>query len=438
MDVAVIGTGYVGLVAGTCLAEIGHRVTCVDKDEAKVALLRGGGLPIYEPGLEELVPRHVDAGSLCFTSDTAAAVRGAEVVFIAVGTPPDEDGSADLRHVMAVARAIGSALEGHDGYKVVVVKSTVPIGTNERVAVAIAEHVGRERYDVVSNPEFLREGVAVPDFLQPDRVVLGTDSERARVTMEKLYEPLVRGGASLVVMDHRSAELTKYASNAMLATRISFMNEIANLCETLGADVESVRHGMGTDHRIGPAFLRAGVGYGGSCFPKDVKALLQVARAHGLELRILDGVEEVNARQKHRLVGLIQRDLGTDLRGRHFGVWGLAFKPDTDDMREAPSIRIIRGLVEAGATVSAWDPAARKTAEAILGDLPTYAGDAYEAIEGADALILVTEWAEFANADLARVKSLLSAPRVYDGRNLWEPAEMRAAGFSYRGIGRRV
>ena len=433
MRVAVIGTGYVGLVAGTCLAELGHELTCVDNDAAKVDLLRSGGLPIYEPGLEDLVPKLVAAGRLSFTTDTARSVRSAEVVFVAVGTPPGEDGSADLRYVLAAAEAVADAL---DGYKVVVVKSTVPVGTNDRVRAVIASR-SKEHFDVVSNPEFLREGVAVPDFLDPDRIVLGTTSPRAREVMEALYAPLTDKGAQLLVMDVRSAELTKYASNAMLATRISFMNEVANLCERVGADVEAVRRGMGSDSRIGPAFLRAGVGYGGSCFPKDVQALLRTAREYDSALNILDAVETTNAAQKHRLVEVILADLGPDLSGLRFAVWGLAFKPDTDDMREAPSITIIRGLVEAGATVVAYDPAAHETAHAVLGDLPTYAQDPYEAIEGADALLLLTEWKELVGADLDRVKALLASPRIYDGRNAWSPEELRAAGFTYRGIGRR-
>ncbi len=433
MRVAVIGTGYVGLVAGTCLAELGHEVTCVDNDAAKVELLRSGGLPIYEPGLDDLVPKLVDAGRLSFTTDTRSSVQAAEVVFIAVGTPPGEDGSADLRYVVAVAEAIADAL---DGYKVVVVKSTVPVGTNEKVRAVIASS-SKEDFDVVSNPEFLREGVAVPDFLQPDRIVLGTTSPRARGVMEALYAPLTDKGSALFVMDVRSAELTKYASNAMLATRISFMNEVANLCEEVGADVESVRRGMGSDSRIGPAFLRAGVGYGGSCFPKDVQALLRTAREYDSELSILDAVEATNAAQKHRLVEVIKTELGPDLTGMRFAVWGLAFKPDTDDIREAPSITIIRGLVEAGATVVAYDPAAHETAHAALGDLPTYAQNPYEAIEGADALLMLTEWKELVEADLGRVKALLASPRIYDGRNAWSPEEVRAAGFTYRGIGRR-
>ncbi|MGM0574971.1 MAG: UDP-glucose dehydrogenase family protein [Myxococcota bacterium] len=433
MEVAVVGTGYVGLVAGTCLAELGHRVTCVDKDADKVETLRRGGLPIYEPGLEEMVPRNAEAERLLFTTDLPEAVGAADVVFIAVGTPPGEDGSADLQYVEAVAEGVADAL---DGYTVVVVKSTVPVGTCERVRSIIADRTDTP-FDVVSNPEFLREGVAVPDFMDPDRIVLGCASDAARERMEELYRPLTDEGALLLGMDVRSAELTKYASNAMLATRISFMNEIANLCERAGADVENVRRGMGTDHRIGPEFLKAGVGYGGSCFPKDVQALRRIGRAHGTDLRILDAVEDVNERQKVRLVESVREDFGDDLSGRTFALWGLAFKPDTDDMREAPSIRIVRALREAGATVRAYDPVAEETAREVLGDLPEYADDPYACLEGADALLLVTEWKAFREPDWDRVKGLLAAPRIYDGRNLWDPEALAAAGFTYRGIGRR-
>lgn len=433
MNVAVIGTGYVGLVAGTCFAELGHRVTCVDNDPRKLELLRAGGIPIYEPGLEEMVPRNAGKGRLVFTDDLAGAVKAAEVVFIAVGTPPGEDGSADLRHVIAVADAVAAAI---DGFKVVVVKSTVPIGTCDRVREIIAARASAP-FAIVSNPEFLREGVAIDDFMQPDRILVGADDDRAIATMEKLYRPLTKNGAKLLVMDLRSSEMTKYASNAMLATRISFMNEMANLCERVGADVENVRRGMGSDSRIGPAFLRAGVGFGGSCFPKDVSAILRTAAEEGSELRILDAVVAANQRQKLRLVELVTAELGPDLSGRRLAVWGLAFKPRTDDMREAPSVPIIEGLLAAGAEVVAYDPGARETAHVELGDAITYAGDPYACVEGADALLLVTEWPEFTSPDWARVRGLMRTARLYDGRNLWEPRDMEALGFAYRGIGRR-
>jgi UDPglucose 6-dehydrogenase len=433
MDVAVIGTGYVGLVAGTCLAELGHSVTCVDTDADKVRVLRGGGLPIYEPGLEEMVPRNITAGRLSFTTDLATAMAPAEVVFIAVGTPPGEDGAADLQHVEAVARSIGSLL---DDYKVLVVKSTVPVGTCERVQELVSERV-EVAFDVVSNPEFLREGVAVRDFMAPDRIVVGTSTERSREVMARLYAPLVEAGAPLVTMDVRSSELTKYAANAMLATRISFANEMANLCARVGADIEHVRKGMGSDRRIGPHFLQAGVGYGGSCFPKDVKALVRTAAANDLSLRILDAVERVNEAQKGLFVSQVLDAFGSELQGRVFAVWGLAFKPDTDDMREAPSLTVIRGLPAAGAKVRVHDPAAHETARVELGDSVDYVEDPYGCLEGADALLLLTEWSLYRTPDWARVHGLLRGDRVYDGRNLWSPDEVRSAGLQYAGVGRR-
>ena len=432
MDVAVIGTGYVGLVAGTCLAELGHSVTCVDTDADKVRVLRGGGLPIYEPGLEEMVPRNITAGRLSFTTDLATAMAPAEVVFIAVGTPPGEDGAADLQHVEAVARSIGSLL---DDYKVLVVKSTVPVGTCERVQELVSERV-EAAFDVVSNPEFLREGVAVRDFMAPDRIVVGTSTERSREVMARLYAPLVEAGAPLVTMDVRSSELTKYAANAMLATRISFANEMANLCARVGADIEHVRKGMGSDRRIGPHFLQAGVGYGGSCFPKDVKALVRTAAANDLSLRILDAVERVNEAQKGLFVSQVLDAFGSELQGRVFAVWGLAFKPDTDDMREAPSLTVIRGLQAAGAKVRVHDPAAHDTARVELGDSVDYVEDPYACLEGADALLLLTEWSLYRTPDWTRVSGLLRGNRVYDGRNLWSPDEVRSAGLQYAGVGR--
>jgi UDPglucose 6-dehydrogenase len=433
MNVAVVGTGYVGLVAGTCFAELGHRVVCVDNNVEKLATLRAGKLPIYEPGLEEMVPKNVARGRLAFTDDLAKAVRDSEVVFIAVGTPPGEDGSADLRYVIAVAEAIADAL---NGFKVVVMKSTVPIGTCDRVRAIIASR-STEHFAVVSNPEFLREGVAVPDFMRPDRIVVGASDERAVEVMRRLYRPLTADGAKFILMDVRSSEMTKYASNAMLATRISFMNEVASLCEKVGADVENVRRGMGADERIGPAFLKAGVGYGGSCFPKDVAALLQTAKEYTTPLGILTATTSANEKQKQKLVELAHEDFPEGLVGKKVALWGLAFKPQTDDMREAPSVPTARGLIAAGAEVVAYDPAAKHTAHEILGDTITYADDPYQAVEGADVLCLVTEWSEFTAPDWERVWALMRDHWVYDGRNLWEPREVVAQGFKYRGIGRR-
>lgn len=433
MNVAVIGTGYVGLVAGTCFAELGHRVVCIDNDQKKLAVLREGGIPIYEPGLEEMVPRNVAQGRLSFSDDLATAVKRADVVFIAVGTPPGEDGSADLRYVVAVAEAVADAIEG---FKVIVNKSTVPIGTGDRLREVITART-EHPFAIVSNPEFLREGVAVDDFMRPDRILIGASDERAIDVMRKLYRPLTREGAKMLVMDVRSAEMTKYASNSMLATRISFMNEIANLCDILGADVDNVRRAMGADTRIGPSFLRAGVGFGGSCFPKDVRAILQTAKDSGANLDILDAVMGANARQKVRLVEMVKEDFDASLPGRRIAVWGLAFKPRTDDMREAPSIDIVNGLLDAGAEIIAYDPEATETSRVFFGDRITYAPDPYACLEGADALLLVTEWAEFTSPDWERVWALMKGHRLYDGRNLWDPRDMTANGFQYRGIGRR-
>lgn len=432
MKVAVVGTGYVGLVGGTCLAELGHTVVCVDNDDAKVDLLRAGGLPIYEPGLQELVPTNIATGRLSFTTQLADAVEGAEVVFIAVGTPPGEDGSADLRYVKAVAEELAPLLST---YTVVVVKSTVPVGTCDKVH-GVLERGTNVRFDVVSNPEFLREGVAVSDFLHPDRIVVGSSTGDALNVMKRLYKPLTDAGAALLAMDVHSSELTKYASNAMLATRISFANEIANLCSQVGADIERVREGMGLDKRIGPYFLRAGVGYGGSCFPKDVKALLKTGQSHGLPMRILDAVEAVNYDQKRLMVALIKHQLGQDLTGRKIAMWGLAFKPDTDDMREAPSITIARGLIEAGASVIAHDPAARETAFVELGDTVAYAGQPEDCLDHADALVLVTEWPDYQTPDWSAVARRLSGCHVFDGRNIWSEDAITSAGLAYHGIGR--
>ncbi len=432
MKIAVIGTGYVGLVAGACFADSGNDAVCVDINAEKIQRLRAGEVPIYEPGLEELLVRNVREGRLSFTTDLAGSVGAAQVVFIAVGTPEGESGDADLRYVLAAAEAIGRALRH---YTLVVDKSTVPVGTAERVRHTIAS-VTRIEFDVVSNPEFLKEGAAIEDFTKPDRVVIGTSSERARAVMADLYAPFVRTGSPLIFMDAASAELTKYAANAMLATRISFMNDMACLCEKVGADVELVRKGLGTDKRIGPSFLFPGVGYGGSCFPKDVKALGATARDAGLELDLLRAVERTNERQKRLLVHKAVRHWGPSLEGRQLGVWGLAFKPKTDDMREAPSVELIEGLLAKGARVVAYDPVATDSARRVFGNRITYAPGPYAAAEGVDGLFIVTEWNEFRNPDFERLKHLMRAPVIFDGRNLFEPERMRTLGFTYFCLGR--
>jgi UDPglucose 6-dehydrogenase len=431
MRIAVIGAGYVGLVAGTCFAESGHEVTCVDVDLKKVEVLRRGEIPIYEPGLEELVRRNIAAHRLHFTDNLAVAVSPAQVVFIAVGTPQSETGRADLRYVLAAAEQIGKALRH---YTVIVDKSTVPVGTVDQVRAAIARHTD-VAFDVVSNPEFLKEGAALEDFLKPDRVVIGTDSERARKLMGELYAPFVRTENPILFMDARSAELTKYAANAMLATRISFMNDMAALCERVGADVEMVRKGMGADRRIGYAFLHPGIGYGGSCFPKDVKALVATARDVGLELDLLRAVEGTNARQKRCLLSKALKHYG-GVANRTFAVWGLAFKPKTDDMREAPSVEIIEGLLGKGARVQVHDPVAGPVAQRYFGNRVLYAPTCYDAAEGADGLFLVTEWNEFRRPDLTRLKRLMKSPVIFDGRNVFDPMKAREEGFTYFGIGR--
>jgi len=432
LKIAVVGTGYVGLVVGVCLAENGNSVVCVDNDEKKVEALRRGEIPIYEPGLAEMIPRNVAEERLRFTTDLGAAVQQSEILFIAVGTPQDEDGSADLRHVLAVADGIGRHM---NGYKVIVNKSTVPVGTTEKVRKAVSA-VTTHAFAVVSNPEFLKEGTAVEDFLKPDRVVIGADDERARAVMCELYAPFVRTGNPVLVMDSASAELTKYAANAMLASRISFMNEIANLCDRLGADVGQVRRGMGTDSRIGSSFLFPGIGYGGSCFPKDVKALIKTAEEAGLDLRVVKAVDEANQAQRRVLVPRIAAHLGT-LKGKVIAVWGLAFKPRTDDMREAPAAAVIDGLLEAGASVRAYDPKAIDVARRVYGDRIHFCKRSYEAVEGADALVVATEWNEFREPDFGRVKSLMRQPAVFDGRNIYNPQVLREMGFHYEGIGRR-
>ena len=438
MRIAVVGTGYVGLVTGTCLAETGVTVTCVDVDERKVEVLNGGGMPIWEPGLAELVARNRGDGRLFFTTSLGEAMRGADAVFIAVGTPPDEDGSADLRYVLEVAQEVGELLEG---YTVVVTKSTVPVGTNYRVRETVREALEKRgaevEFDVASNPEFLKEGDAVNDFMHPDRVVIGVESDRARRVMERLYHVFALNSVPLLFMDILSAEMTKYAANSMLATRISFMNEMALLCERVGADVEAVKQGMGSDSRIGRKFLNAGCGYGGSCFPKDVKALVRTGRERGVELEVLEAVERVNERQKGVLFEKIAGRFGKDLRGLCFALWGLAFKPGTDDMREAPSLVLMRQLVEAGARVRVFDPVAMDECRRRVGDAVEYAEGMYEALEGADALVVVTEWPEFKIPKFTFVERALRRKVIFDGRNIYDPVQMREFGYEYYGIGRR-
>ncbi len=440
MKITMIGTGYVGLVTGTCLAEVGNDVLCLDVDPRKIDMLNAGGVPIHEPGLEPMIRRNAAAGRLAFTTDAAAAVAHGEIQFIAVGTPPDEDGSADMQYVLAAARAIGRRM---DGYRIVVDKSTVPVGTADRVRGAIAEELAARGvalpFAVVSNPEFLKEGAAVEDFMKPDRVVVGADDERAIAAMRAVYAPFMRNHDRLLVMDPRSAELTKYAANAMLATRISFMNELANLADRLGADIEHVRRGIGSDPRIGYHFLYAGVGYGGSCFPKDVKALRHSARELGQPLRVLEAVEAANDAQKLRLVEKIVARLGENLAGRKLALWGLAFKPNTDDMREAPARAIIAALVERGATIVAYDPVAMDESRRIFGAAPwlSYASSPLAAVAGADALVIVTEWKEFRSPDFEALAASLASPLVFDGRNLFDPVRVRAAGLEYFAIGRR-
>jgi len=431
MKIAVVGTGYVGLVAGACFAENGNEVICVDKDPAKVRMLQRGHIPIYEPGLEELVRRNKSEKRLTFTTALARGVRQAQIVFIAVGTPTGEDGSADLQHVLGVAREIARSL---DGYKVVVNKSTVPVGT----AVKVRDVIRRETthpFSVVSNPEFLKQGAAIDDFMKPDRVVIGAEDARAAELMKELYSPFTRTGAPIMVMDCASAELTKYAANAMLATRISFMNEIANVCEVVGADVDHVRRAMGADRRIGTSFLFPGIGYGGSCFPKDVQALGHFAAEKSYDFKILKAVEAVNALQKMRLFTKMKTHFGS-LKGKVIGVWGLSFKPKTDDMREAPSVPLIEALLAAGARVQAYDPEAARTAKTILGNRITFATGNYEALKGADAVAIVTEWSEFRRPDFARMRKLMRAPVVFDGRNLFTTEQMKQHGFTYYSIGR--
>lgn len=433
MKVTIVGSGYVGLVAGACLAETGNDVVCADVDPRKVARLLESDIPIYEPGLEPLVRRNQAEGRLNFTTDVGAAVEHGRVVFIAVGTPPGEDGSADLQHVIAVARTIGQHMNEP---KVIVTKSTVPVGTAERVRSAIRGET-RSPFYVCSNPEFLKEGAAIEDFMKPDRVVLGVDSDEARDVMADLYAPFVRTGNPILFMDIPSAEVTKYAANAMLATRISFMNQIADLCERVGADVTMVRKGIGTDRRIGSAFLFPGPGYGGSCFPKDVRALVHTAVEMGMEPTILEAVEAVNGRQKLVLLRKLLNRLGPRLTGRQVAVWGLSFKAETDDMRESPAIPLVDGILEAGGAVRAHDPKAMEVAREIYGERLYYARDPYDALAGADALVIVTEWLVYRNPDFDRIRALLTAPLIFDGRNLYDPDRMTQLGFEYHAIGRR-
>jgi UDPglucose 6-dehydrogenase len=433
MHVAVIGSGYVGLVAGACLAETGNDVTCVDVDAEKIARLQRNEIPIYEPGLESMVKRNQDEGRLTFTTDLGSAVRSSRVIFIAVGTPPGEDGSADLRHVLAVARAVGQHMNEP---KIVVTKSTVPVGTAEKVRTAIQAETTIP-FSVCSNPEFLKEGAAIEDFMKPDRVVIGVDNDEAKEIMGELYAPFTRqGGNRILFMDIASAEVTKYAANAMLATRISFMNQMALFCELVGADVNNVRLGIGSDQRIGRAFLYPGPGYGGSCFPKDVKALIRTSEELGLSLDVLKAVEHVNQCQKQIVLQKTLRHLGQDLSGKSIGVWGLAFKAETDDMRESPAIPVIEGLLDAGARVQTHDPKATDSARMIFGDRVMYAADPYSAAHGVDALLVMTEWLVYRNPDFERIRKLVRRPLLIDGRNLYDPDRMAALGFEYHGIGR--
>ncbi len=431
MKVAVVGTGYVGLVVGACLAESGNDVMCVDKDEAKVRMLRRGKSPIYEPGIEDLLRRNKAEGRLTFTTDLPKAVRQSTIIFIAVGTPQGEDGSADLQHVLGVAKQIAKAM---NGYKVIVDKSTVPVGTAQRVRDIIRRETTHP-FSVVSNPEFLKQGAAVDDFMKPDRVVIGAEDPRAAELMVTLHKPFTRTGAPIMVMDCASAELSKYAANAMLATKISFMNEIANVCEAYGADVDRVRQAMGSDRRIGPAFLFPGVGYGGSCFPKDVKALMKFSADKKYDFKILKAVEAVNESQKRLLLRKMDGHFGS-LKGKTIAVWGLAFKPKTDDMREAPAIPIIKTLLEKGVKVHAYDPEAMTMAKGFFGNAVTFHKKNYDALKGADGLAVITEWQEFREPDFQRMRSLMKTPVVFDGRNIYQPEQMKELGFTYYSVGR--
>ena len=432
MKISVIGTGYVGLVTGTCLAETGNEVVCVDIDEDKVRRMQAGEVPIYEPHLDVLFERNIKADRLTFTTSLQEGLDHGDIIFLALPTPEDEDGSADLKYVLGVADEIGQLIKS---YKVIVDKSTVPVGTSDRVHEAIAKNA-RCDFDVVSNPEFLREGFAVDDFLKPERIVVGSSSERATELMQRLYKPFVRSGNPVIIMDEKSAELTKYAANSFLATKITFMNEIANFCEEVGADVDKVRIGMGTDSRIGKRFLFPGIGYGGSCFPKDVKALHKSGKDTGFDFKILDAVIDVNKRQKTILIPKIQKYFEQDLKGKKIGIWGLAFKPETDDIREAPALDIIAALLDLGAEITAFDPEAMENVQRRLGDAIRFAPNMYEAVEDADALVICTEWGVFRTPDFELIKEKLRNPVIFDGRNLYDIQEMKSEGFHYESIGR--
>lgn len=434
MKLTIIGTGYVGLVAGACFAESGNNVICMDKDENKIGKLKSGVIPIYEPGLDLLVKRNQSNGRLTFTTDMQAAVQKSDVIFIAVGTPPGEDGSADLSYVLAVAKSIGEHMNAH---KIVVNKSTVPVGTADKVANAVRKHTDLP-FDVVSNPEFLKEGAAIDDFMYPDRVIIGTSSNEVAEVMKELYSPFVRTGNPIIIMDERSAEVTKYAANSILATKISFMNEIANLCDCIGADVEMVRKGIGSDKRIGYSFIFPGVGYGGSCFPKDVKAIIRTAKEYNFDMKLLQAVEDVNQAQKSVLIPKIKDHFGGDIRGKKFAIWGLSFKPKTDDMREAPSIEIMKALHSAGATIAAHDPVAMEEAKHMgVAEYATLCEDNFDTLHDADGLVLVTEWLNYREPDFKQMKSMMRTPVIFDGRNVYNPQKMRDIGFDYYGIGRR-
>ncbi len=434
MNIAVVGTGYVGLVTGTCFAETGNNVICVDIDKAKVEKMQSGVVPIYEPHLDVLFERNIKAGRLKFTTDLLSGIESAQIIFLALPTPPGEDGSADLSYVLGVADELGKMIKD---YKVIVDKSTVPVGTAAKVHASVAKNAMVD-FDIVSNPEFLREGFAVDDFMKPDRVVVGTSSAKARNLMEELYKPFVRSGNPIIFMDEKSAELTKYAANAFLATKITFMNEIANFCEKVGADVDMVRIGIGSDARIGKRFLFPGIGYGGSCFPKDVSALHKSGKDFGYDFGIINEVMRVNEAQKLRLVEKVKSHFKNDLKGKHFAMWGLAFKPDTDDIREAPALYMIDELIKAGATVSAFDPEAMPNVKKLIGDKIKYAEDEYLTLEGADALLIATEWSEFRTPDFTKIASQLKSKLIFDGRNLYDLSTMKKNGFIYHSIGRET
>jgi UDPglucose 6-dehydrogenase len=435
MKIAVVGTGYVGLVTGTCFAETGNHVTCVDINEDKINRMKAGEVPIYEPGLEDLFHRNTEEGRLNFTTSLSKGIEGAKVIFLALPTPPGENGSADLKYILQVAKDLGPLI---NEYTVIIDKSTVPVGTSELVHQAIAKNVSSDLFDVVSNPEFLREGVAVEDFMKPDRVVIGTESDKAKEILNRLYAPLVRQGNPIIFMDERSAEMTKYAANAFLATKITFMNEIANLCELVGANVDDIRRGIGTDSRIGKRFLFAGIGYGGSCFPKDVQALAKTSEENNYQFHILDSVMKVNEKQKTKLIPIIKNHFNNDLAGKTIGIWGLAFKPYTDDIREAPALYNIEHLLELGCNVNVYDPEAMPNVKELLGDAVNFSKNPYDAIENADALLIVTEWPQFRTPDFERMESLLKNKVIFDGRNLYEMAQMKELGYTYYSIGRGV